>query len=128
MYLLDTDFLYACFFANQSTHKKAAQIMANIKDDKKYASNLVLHELAAVMSNKESQKESIEIIKACRILGLEIIFMNESNETEAWKLFESQTKNKTSFIDCANLYLATKYDLQIASFDSFYPNHILIKP
>jgi predicted nucleic acid-binding protein len=42
-------------------------------------------------------------------------------------IFLSHKKDKTSFIDSANLALAQKYNCKIASFDKFYPNNLLLK-
>ena len=126
MFLLDTDFLYAYFFEGQSTHKKALDIMKKIEEAELYVSHLVLQELATVLSNKESQAKAKIAIKKCKLLDLNIITMNHAQESEAWKVFDSITNDKTSFIDCSNLYLATKFKYKIASFDKFYPDEFKV--
>jgi predicted nucleic acid-binding protein len=127
MYLLDSDFLYSYFFENQSTHDQSIVIMDLIVNDNLYVCNLVLQELASVLSHKETQSKSIQTIHSSRELGLSIINLSEIEESEIWELFDTQSKNKISFIDCTNLYLATKYNLKIASFDKFYPTELLAK-
>ena len=126
MFLLDTVFLYAYFFEGQSTHTKALDIMKKIEEADLYVSNLVLQELATVLSNKESQAKAKIAIKKCKLLDLNIITINHFQESETWKLFGSITNNKTSFIDCSNLYLAKQFKYKIASFDKFYPEEIKV--
>jgi predicted nucleic acid-binding protein len=128
MYLLDTDFLFSYFFEEQSTHHKAKLIMSKIEDYDLFVTNIVLHELATVLSNKQSQAQSKIAIQKCKLLDLNVIKMTDVQEAEVWKLFDLIDKDKTSFIDCSNLYLAKQLDYKIASFDKFYPDNTIIKP
>ena len=127
MYLLDTDFLFAYFLKGQSTHNKAKSIMNQIENDDLYVSNIVLQELATVLSNKQSQEVAKIVISKCKLLDLKVIKMTDIDEENVWKVFNLIDKNETRFIDCSNLYLAKKCEFMVASFDSFYPSQILIQ-
>ena len=60
-------------------------------------------------------------------MASEKIIMDEELENESWKIFLSQTKKGTSFVDCANLAVVEKYKLDgILSFDKFYPKDVRI--
>jgi predicted nucleic acid-binding protein len=126
MYLLDTDFLFAYFFNEQSTHQKAKIIMDKIENSDLYITNIVLQELATVLSNKQSQAHAKIAIENCKLLDLRIIKMTDEEELAVWVEFNKIDKNKTSFIDCSNLYLAINNNYKIASFDNFYPSEILV--
>jgi predicted nucleic acid-binding protein len=126
MYLLDTDFLFAYFFKEQSTHQKALDIMNIIQNDDLYISNIVLQELATVLSNKQSHQKAKLVISRCKLLDFKIIKLTDSEEDIVWDIFNQISKNGTSFIDCSNLYLAQTCKYKIASFDKFYPSEILV--
>jgi predicted nucleic acid-binding protein len=128
MTLIDTDFLYACFFESQSTHQQSLLILSQIENDPCYILNLNIQELATVISNKESHELSFFVLDKLNDLDLEVVKLTDDEELEIWKLFRSQKKNKISFIDCANLYIAQSRNFKIASFDRFYPQSILVKP
>lgn len=126
MFLLDTDFLYAYFFETQSTHNRALKLITLIQTDTCYILNINMHELATVISNKESQELAIFVINKLNDLDLVIIRLSDVEESKVWELFKSQTKNKISFIDCANLYIARNRSFKVVSFDNFYPKEILL--
>jgi predicted nucleic acid-binding protein len=125
MILLDTDFLFSFFDSSQSTHEGSKIVVEKYGNQEFYISNLVKQELATVISYKLGYK-------ACRIIlaavyGLEVknIFIGESENAQIWELFSTFHKQHISFVDCSNLYLAKKWGYKIASFDKFYPKHIL---
>lgn len=125
MYILDTDFLFAYFFRSQSTHLQAVKIMNKIENEELYISNLVLQELATVLSNKEGQQKAKIALANCKLLDCKIIKLTDADEEQVWQMFESIDKNSTSFIDCINFYLAQTFNYKIVSFDKFYPVEML---
>ena len=124
--LYDTDFLISLFIKTQSTHARAMQIFQHIKTYEPFILNLVKYELATVLSHKFSQQAALDILQELNTIALHSISLKPEDEKTAWQKFYKQQKKGTSFVDCANLVMAEKLHLQIASFDQFYPQKILV--
>jgi len=121
MLLLDSDFIIASRFSLESTHEKAKALAKNYFTGKNvFYLNLVLYEVAAVLSRKYSQKYAIEITKELRKNPECILTLTNEDERKTWELFYSQKRKNVSFVDCANAIVAESYGLKILSFDNFY--------
>jgi predicted nucleic acid-binding protein len=124
--IIDSDFWFSYFFEDQSTHIKAKEIVSTIVNDELFILNLVLQELATVISRKKSQEKAVFVIDTIEKFKLQVIRLSEEDESQIWRMFKSFSKQNISFIDCANLYYAQKMNSKIASFDKFYPKESLL--
>ena len=126
--LVDTDCLFAAYVKHDPNHTAAVALLKEHKQsgDELHITNLVLQEVATVFSYKIGQKESLEFLDDIATLGLIRITIDEDLDAASWKIFKNQTKNKTSFVDCANLTVIEKYKLDgILSFDRFYGDKLI---
>lgn len=126
-YLYDTDFLYNLFVPEQTNHIVAKTIFESLGKHRICILKIVKFELATVISHKENQSLAKDIILALEESEADIIDLDQNTEKMGWELFLGSPKNKTSFVDCANLAFAKQNQYKILSFDSFYPNHLLVK-
>lgn len=121
MYLLDTDYIIARLFKDQSTHSKANTKASLISNHRQIILDLVLFELATVVSHKFSHKVSVEVIQDIKQSSIIITSLEKVEIDRAWSIFTQQKRNKTSFVDCANLAASIERECKIISFDKFYP-------
>jgi predicted nucleic acid-binding protein len=126
MIIIDTDFLFSFYDSSQSTHLQSTTIMDMYGDSDWYLSNLVLQEIATVISYRLGFEDCQKILNLVVELELKNIFLNELDTDNIWKLFYKYQKKNISFVDCSNLYLAKKLGYKIASFDRFYPKEYLV--
>lgn len=123
--LLDSDYLIALTFNNESTHHRASAIRANIAGIDQFILIPTLYELATVTSRKFGHDYSCNLIKLLETLPVKRLTVDNLRD-DILNMFYSQRKKSTSMFDCANLVAAEHYGLKIASFDKFYPKTILI--
>lgn len=125
--LVDADALVGIFAAHDPHHKHST---ASLKYLRKMGSevlvlNLVLQEVATVLSHKIGQKVAVKFLDEVKKLGLQMVWIDEEIERNAWEIFRRQTKKGTSFVDCANMAIVGHYKLDgIFSFDRFYPEEM----
>jgi predicted nucleic acid-binding protein len=128
--LFDSDFLFGLFVAHDPHHSVATKQFRELQKKKVqlFVLTLVIQETATVISHKVDQKASLDFLRRMRIIAdINRILIDEELENAAWKIFETQTKKGTSFVDCANLAVIEKFRLDgILSFDKFYPKKLLI--
>lgn len=124
--VLDSDFLIALFLGDQPNHYKAQQIFESIKSGQLYVINLVHYELATVISYKFSHHLAVQVLNDMNNLPIKFVEIDRSMEDDIWSEFFQHKKKRVSFVDCANLVIAQKGKMKIASFDKFYPKEILI--
>lgn len=123
--LLDTDFLVSTFIDVESTHSSALRLHSQFGKDSLVIINLVVFELATVLSRKLQHREAVRLIN--ELCNRDIQFLNALDyESDIWDEFRSYSKKNISFVDCANLVVAQKLKAKIASFDTFYPRTILV--
>lgn len=123
MFLLDTDFLIATRFKTETTHARAvAVIKKSLADSSLLITDLVLFELASVLSHKFSHTDAVQVTAELRSRKQTMLTTTQSDIDEAWDIFNAQKKNKCSFVDCANVAVARNLGLLIVSFDAFYRN------
>lgn len=128
-YLVDSDFLIACFLIDDFSHRSASEILESLtKDDEIFINSLVEMEAATVVSKKVSMVKAKSFVDWLGKLGLNEIFVDEYMMGKGWKLFLEQTKKGSSFVDCMNLVVAKKMGCdKILAFDKFYPQELRIK-
>lgn len=127
--LLDSDALFGLFIPDDAHHKEARNILETCKDreDSLFVLSCVLQETATVMSHKRMHETSVRFMSQLRQLGMTKLWLDEALEDQAWKIFMSQMKKGTSFVDCANLAAISHIHLdKIFSFDRFYPKELLL--
>lgn len=81
---------------------------------------VVLMEVATVISHKYSQREAVETIAVLKGSGYTILSVDNAVLKNTWDLFKIQKNKGTSVIDCSNVVLARQLGCQIVSFDHFY--------
>ncbi|HOZ02996.1 MAG TPA: PIN domain-containing protein [Candidatus Woesebacteria bacterium] len=121
MYLLDTDFIIASRFPQESTHPRA-KILGNeiYSTDDFLITELVLMEVATVISHKYSQSQAILAVQTLQKAGRATLRLDADDWKNTWSLFIQQQKRRTSVVDCSNTVLAQKLGAQVVSFDQFY--------
>jgi predicted nucleic acid-binding protein len=125
--LLDSDFVFALQVENDSSHEKALILQELIieKNYNLFYLNIVKQEVATLISRRITQTQALTTIDL--LSNFNEIFITPEMEGEVWQVFKSFSKKNISFVDCANLYFASKFKFMIASFDTFYPKEFLLK-
>jgi len=125
--LLDSDFIFALQVETDANNQKAL-ILQELIIEKGYSvfyTNVVRQEVATLISRRIGQAEALTAVDL--LSNFNEIFVTQQTEAEIWQLFKSFSKKNISFVDCANLYFASKFKFKVASFDSFYPKNVLAK-
>lgn len=126
--LVDSDFLISLFKPLDSNHEKTTKIYKKIQNKSSLiVLNLVFQESTTVISKQIGMDNARKFYQLIPMMVDQQLFLTEEIEKLAWKLFLSQAKKGSSFIDCANLVVCQKYKLDgILSFDEFYPKDVRI--
>jgi predicted nucleic acid-binding protein len=118
--LVDTDFLIALIKIDDKNHLKAIDKVQKIKEAKVFITPFTIPETVTVLSYKVSHIAAKNFLKVARN-KLPELPLNEEIIASADKIFLSQNKKGTSWIDCLNVALIKYYKLDgILSFDKFY--------
>ncbi len=121
--LVDSDALFAIYFARDALHDKASFKLRELvgNKDELVVTNLVLQEIVTIISSRLGQSQALEFLIDTEKTDLRVIFVDEPMTEEIWNLFRRQTKKGTSFVDCANVMVCKSLKLdKIFSFDKFY--------
>lgn len=127
--IIDSNVFIAVFLLEDSLHSRATQLVSELKRTGVvfYTINLVLQESATVLSMRKGMTSARTFYASVHDFVDQTVPFDESVEKESWKIFLSQTKKGTSFIDCAILATARHYCIdKIVSFDRFYPKELLL--
>ncbi|MDP1722868.1 MAG: type II toxin-antitoxin system VapC family toxin [Candidatus Gottesmanbacteria bacterium] len=127
--IIDSNVFVAVFLMEDSLHSRATQLVSQLKKQGAvfYTINLVLQESATVLSMRKGMASARTFYAAVHDFVDQVAPFDESVEKESWKVFLSQTKKGTSFVDCAILATARHYNIdKIVSFDRFYPKELLL--
>lgn len=127
--IIDSNVFVAVFLLEDSLHSRATQLVSQLKRTGVvfYTINLVLQESATVLSMRKGMTSARTFYVSVHDFVDQTVPFDESVEKESWKIFLSQTKKGTSFIDCAILAAARHYKIdKIVSFDRFYPKELLL--
>jgi predicted nucleic acid-binding protein len=118
--LVDTDFLIALIKIDDKNHLKAIDKVQKIKEATVFITPFTIPETVTVLSYKVSHTAAKNFLKVARNKFSELP-LNEEIIASADKIFLSQNKKGTSWIDCLNVALIKYYKLDgILSFDKFY--------
>ena len=118
--LVDTDFLIALIKEDDRNHLKAVKKLEDLKEAFIYITHFTIPETATVLSYKISQQSAKKFLKEARQKFKELP-LNEKVISIADKIFLTQNKKGTSWIDCFNVGIVKNYQLDgILSFDKFY--------
>ncbi len=121
--LVDSDALYALYLEADLMHGKAVGLFRDLVDRKAvlYVSNVVLQEVATLLSYRCGQEMARNFLKDFVRGGFKNVFLDEELTRSSWTLFQKQTKKGTSFVDCSNVVLYREFNFEaIFSFDKFY--------
>lgn len=121
--LLDSDILFSLYNPLDINHIKAGKVFKKLLSEQAtfWTANLVLQETVTVISNRLNQKDAVNFLKRFWQINIKVFFINEKLTEKAWGLFKKQLKNKTSFVDCANVVVYKELSLDtLFSFDKFY--------
>lgn len=121
--LVDSDFFVALYKPDDANHHIATKIFRKLGSDNLSALNIVFQEATTVISKRMNMSYAIKFHDSISRLISNEIKLDNILEENSWKIFLSQTKKGTSFVDCANLAAMEYYKLDgILSFDEFYKN------
>lgn len=123
--LFDSDFLVSLYKPDDSNHLKSSKIYRKIESETAFfALNIVFQEATTVISKRMNMYHARKFYDSINKLITTKVYLDTVLEDKTWKIFLSQTKKGTSFIDCANLATCEYYKFDgILSFDEFYKNN-----
>ena len=127
--IIDSNIFVAVFLLEDSLHTRATHLVSQLKRQGVAfcTINLVLQESATVLSMRKGMPSARAFYAAVHDFVDQVVPFDEIIEKESWKIFLSQSKKGTSFVDCAILASARHYKIdKIASFDRFYPKDLLL--
>jgi len=119
--LIDADALVALAKTDDSNHQQAIKISQKLRKAFFYITPFTIPEAATVLAYKVSQKQAVRFLKNAR--ERQLIAVNPEPEIYALadRIFCGQQKKGTSWIDCLNVAVVKKMNLEaIFSFDRFY--------
>lgn len=121
MFVLDTDFIIALRFPQESTHQRAVSYAKKyLKESESFVTDLIQVELANVISRKYSQEQAIQAIRMIQKAPNGTLYLDKEDNNNSWEIFFQQNKRGTSVVDCSNVVIAKKLGFKIVSFDTFY--------
>lgn len=121
--LVDADALVALVKTNDLNHQKALNISKSLqrKGCTWYISPFTIGEVITVISHKIDQITAINALKELRKQNLNQLALKDRYSHLADDWFNKQNKKGTSYFDCYNMALLTRYKLdEIFSFDGVY--------
>lgn len=123
--LVDSDAFYALINPKDPNHLKAIQINILIKRKTSHnipvITNLVLYEVATLLSYRLGQTIALRFLKDLETSGIQIYHVSEELEKKMFEIFSQQIQKGTSMVDCANIALMQQLGLKIIfSFDKIY--------
>lgn len=127
--IIDSNVFVAVFLLEDSLHSRATQLVSELKRKGAvfYTIDLVLQESATVLSMRKGMTSARTFYASVHDFVDQTVPFDENLEKESWKIFLSQTKKGSSFVDCAVLASVRHYKIdKIASFDRFYPKELLL--
>lgn len=120
-FLVDADFLIALSKEDDANHKLAVKKADTLIGDSIFITPFAIPEAATVLSYRVSQKAAKRFLEEVRKKDFTEMFLDEESVKEADKIFLSQNKKGTSWIDCFNVAVVKNYQLNgILSFDKFF--------
>ena len=123
-YLVDSDAFIGRFFPNDAHYHECTKKFAQLESGaaQLVTTNLVILEVATVLSHKDSQEAARKFLQVIKQSQLPVIHLDEKLFAKSLELFAIQTKKGTSVVDCANVVVMERYKIgKIFSFDEVYP-------
>ena len=122
---VDSDAFVALAVKNDANHEKAFPLLHLLQEKQVifFTSNYVFSESITVISQRESHAAAVTFIENMQLPDspFQIKRVDEALEEEAILRFKVQTSKNTSYVDCTNISLMKKLDLDaIFSFDKVY--------
>lgn len=119
--LADADFLVALAKIDDTNHQEAVSKAKILKEALIFITPFTTPEATTVLSYKVSQNEAKRFLTHLRKTDLIEVFLDQKIISTTDKIFLSQNKKGTSWIDCLNVSVVRFYKLDgILSFDKFY--------
>jgi predicted nucleic acid-binding protein len=120
--LLDSDAFIGWLTVHDAHHERMVRILEVMKAQRiqPLTTNLVVAETATMLSNRVNQAQAVQFLQLAA--SVQTVMINEDFHHQTLELFARQTRNKTSFVDLANVVVARTLDIPwILSFDKTYP-------
>ncbi|MCL4878512.1 MAG: PIN domain-containing protein [Anaerolineae bacterium] len=120
--LLDSDALVGLFVEHDAHHAQSTRYFEGFRETYRriVATSYVIDETATVISrtNHAIARHYLATIEAIK---LPIIHIDETLRRRGLTIFNQQTHNRTSVVDCVNVAVMQTYDIpQIYAFDRVY--------
>lgn len=119
--LVDADALVALVKDNEPNHKRALTISEILQ--KKgciwYVSPFTIGEVVTVISHKVNQATAKKVLRELRKQNLNLLSLKDEYAHLADDWFNKQNKKRTSYFDCYNMALLTRYKNQLGAIFSF---------
>jgi len=119
-FLVDADFLIALVKEDDKNHLRSINKLRGLEDALIFITPFTIPETVTVLSYRVSQKAAKKFLKEAREKFIELP-LNKKIICLADKIFLTQNKKGTSWIDCLNAAVVKYYRLKgILSYDRFY--------
>ena len=120
--LLDSDAFVGWLTVHDTHHERMVRLFETIKTRRVQllTTNLVVSETATMLSYRQGQTQALQFISLA--VSVQTVMINDQLYQHTLDLFAKQERNKTSFVDMANVVTVRELDISwILSFDETYP-------
>ncbi len=121
--LVDSDAFVGLFLDHDTHHAECQQQLRQFQADNRVlvTTSFVVSETATVLSHLDGQTMARDFFDTIQSHQFPVIFISETLQTAAEKVFYQQEKKGTSMVDCANVAVMQQFHIPtIWSFDRFY--------
>lgn len=125
--ILDSDFIFGFFNESDANHDKSKKLFELIEGQNLIILNITRFEVITLISRRTSQEFAKLVLEELEGFIPQIFFVDQKIDSEIWEEFDRHSKKNISLVDCANLVYARKLNAKIASFDTFYPQELLVQ-
>lgn len=119
--LLDSDAFVGWLVAHDAHHARMLQVLDVMRHKRiqPLTTNLVVAETATMLSYRMSHTHAVQFLKLAA--SVRTVLINQELHERTLEIFAHQTRNKTSFVDLANVaVMQTLHIPWIVSFDKTY--------
>ncbi len=119
--LLDSDAFVGWLVAHDAHHTRMLQVLDAMRQDRiqPLTTNLVVAETATMLSYRMSHTHAVRFLKLAA--SVRTVLINQELHERTLEIFARQTRNKTSFVDLANVAVMQALNIPwIVSFDKTY--------
>jgi predicted nucleic acid-binding protein len=128
--LIDSDAFVGLNLPDDSLHSKVSQVFDRLIDEncRLVTTSLVMAETATVLSNKATQESACRFLEEMERVKFPVIHVTRQLQQLSLKIFQEQTKRRTSVVDCANVAVMRELSIpEILSFDRVYAKDFGLK-